>query len=517
MKLKRLAAALLVLCLLLSTPALQPPALAAAPYYIAVDITNQIVTVYENGNRTESGIVRQMICSTGKARGTTPVGTFTLPKNTYSTERKPWYYFPAYKCYAMYATRIRGHILFHSIPFKLDRKTPIASELRALGSPASHGCVRLLPEDAKFIAKKCLKGTKCRIYYSGKLNRSLRKKLLEHGFSRDEQTYGSFLADGNDSALPLKKGSLGALVEQLEARLKALGYYGGNVDGLYTAAVAAAVERFETATGRSATGATNQELWDAIFAGDAPAGMYVTLSEGMSGPAVAALQENLKAARFYTGAADGSFSAEVRQAVADWQRYAGQAVNGKATAAQQQALAKLAAELAERFPDGRYGLFATQRSTPMARTKAQVKLYKSASFGSAAIRTLSTGKRVRVVAKGNGWTQVTYGGATGYIRTARLSFYTAKKTVYEYCAIVPNPPPAEENAAEEVPGVEPAPEPAEIPDPVPEPAEIPDPALWAQTGAEGLTLDGEAESPDDPGEADIPLDGAVIEDADDCE
>ena len=38
---------------------------ASPKYYITVDLTNQVVTVYDNGNVSNAGIVRQMICSTG--------------------------------------------------------------------------------------------------------------------------------------------------------------------------------------------------------------------------------------------------------------------------------------------------------------------------------------------------------------------------------------------------------------------------------------------------------------------
>ena len=85
---KRIAAVLMaVLFLVVSVPGLEPSAQAAAKYYITVDLTNQIVTVYNSGNVSSSGIVRQMICSAGKAATPTPTGTFTLPKKSRSSER----------------------------------------------------------------------------------------------------------------------------------------------------------------------------------------------------------------------------------------------------------------------------------------------------------------------------------------------------------------------------------------------------------------------------------------------
>ena len=99
MRLKRLIAAVAVLCLAMTVvPGLEPQARAASAYYITVDLTNQIVTVYDKGNTTESGIARQMICFSGKDITPTPKGTFTLPAKWKASERTEWYYFPEYNC-----------------------------------------------------------------------------------------------------------------------------------------------------------------------------------------------------------------------------------------------------------------------------------------------------------------------------------------------------------------------------------------------------------------------------------
>ena len=135
---RRLFAALLALSLL----ALCAPtsgALAGSKYEIWVDLTNQITTIYEAGKINDSGIVRQMICSSDKSATPTPTGTFYLPSRSRSDERSEWYYFPKYKCYAKWATRIRGGILFHSTLFSSAKRGPTSASTRALGSKASHG------------------------------------------------------------------------------------------------------------------------------------------------------------------------------------------------------------------------------------------------------------------------------------------------------------------------------------------------------------------------------------------
>ena len=75
------------------------PAFSAAhaedmPYAIAVDLTNQIVTVYSTA---DGCVVRQMLCSTG-LNDSTPEGTYTLPEKQRSSECEEWYYFYSFKC-----------------------------------------------------------------------------------------------------------------------------------------------------------------------------------------------------------------------------------------------------------------------------------------------------------------------------------------------------------------------------------------------------------------------------------
>ena len=62
--------------------------------------------------------------------------------------------------YAQYATRITGHILFHSIPYgALTSDSLNAEAYAALGTNASIGCVRLLCTDAKWIYDNVPAGT----------------------------------------------------------------------------------------------------------------------------------------------------------------------------------------------------------------------------------------------------------------------------------------------------------------------------------------------------------------------
>lgn len=128
---------------------------ARYPYKLIVDVSEQRVYVYRYKDGSYSECVDKFICSTGKVDTPTPLGTFrtTKPLNV-------WHYFSKYNCWAQYSYRITGDYYFHSVLFS-DRndKRPTSSSVRHLGRRASHGCVRLKIEDAKWIFRNCPAGT----------------------------------------------------------------------------------------------------------------------------------------------------------------------------------------------------------------------------------------------------------------------------------------------------------------------------------------------------------------------
>lgn len=139
----------------------------------------------------------------------------------------------------------------------------------------------------------------------------------------------------------LQKGSEGVEVSELQAALKLLGYYGGEVDGVYAESTAEAVSQFQRAANLPATGVTNRATWDRLFppdemasrststanncvcdrtatsSEDAPttAASFPVLRLGMRGEAVVGLQERLRALGFLQGRADGVFGPETQAAV----------------------------------------------------------------------------------------------------------------------------------------------------------------------------------------------------------
>lgn len=472
LRLKRwigLAAALCLLATMLPGGA----ALAAAKYYITVDITNQIVTVYDNGKTSDAGIACQFICSTGKSGTSTPTGTYTLPKKSYASERTEWYYFPKYKCYAKWATRIVRGILFHSVLYSGSKVGPTRASVAALGSRASHGCVRLRVNDARWIAQNCPAGTRCKIYYSGKTDGDLRKRLLDHSFYRSKESYDDFMGREETGFRILSRGMEGEKVRELQARLRALGFLNDVVDGKFGENTERAVKYFQKACDLKKTGKVNEALWNAMFAANAPTGTYVTLSEGESGPAVAVLQRGLSDLKLYDGAADGNFDADVASAVTDFQGYYGYDEDGKAEQALQQDVIARAKALKERFGDAEYRLVIVTRDTAMARATRSAKLMAEALTTAEVLAKLRKGAEVEVVAEGGRWTTVRYGDILGYVKTKVLDFFTKTQTTLTYVLKDdPDPTPTPEIS---LPTPTPSPTP-EISLPTPTPSSTPEDA-----------------------------------------
>ena len=126
------------------------------PYYIEVDRGMQVVRVYTLGeDGTYSILAREMICSTDTFERKPPNGTYVM-----NGEKIRWLITLTQGSYAQYATRITGHILFHSLPYSdLEADTMKAADYALLGTNASIGCVRLLCADAKWIYDNVPAGT----------------------------------------------------------------------------------------------------------------------------------------------------------------------------------------------------------------------------------------------------------------------------------------------------------------------------------------------------------------------
>jgi len=126
-------------------------------YILNVNCTQNIVTVYENDGSGMYAPIKAFVCSVGND---TPCGTFK------TSDKYTWRLLFG-NVYGQYATRITGHILFHSVPYYTKNKDDLEyNEYNKLGSTASMGCIRLSVMDAKWIYDNCPSGTTVKIYKS---------------------------------------------------------------------------------------------------------------------------------------------------------------------------------------------------------------------------------------------------------------------------------------------------------------------------------------------------------------
>lgn len=148
-------------------------------YYIKVNNQANVVTIYtkdSNGNYTVP--YKAMICSIGTA---TPTGgVYTIPGKTW--DRWTWGQMVG-GVWAQYYVRIKGSILFHSVPYtSKDKSTLEYWEYDKLGTKASAGCIRLTVADAKWIYDNCPAGTQVEFYYDsnpGPLGKPTAQKISE--------------------------------------------------------------------------------------------------------------------------------------------------------------------------------------------------------------------------------------------------------------------------------------------------------------------------------------------------
>ncbi len=123
-------------------------------YWIDVDVTNQRVYIMQGEEA-----VKTMVASTGVEGKETPLGTFEIQN------RGEWFFNEKYQQGAMYWVSFKdwGIYLFHSLAMDKNREV-IPEEAEKLGQPASHGCVRLAIEDAKWIYDNIPQQTKVVIH-----------------------------------------------------------------------------------------------------------------------------------------------------------------------------------------------------------------------------------------------------------------------------------------------------------------------------------------------------------------
>jgi N-acetylmuramoyl-L-alanine amidase len=145
----------------------------------------------------------------------------------------------------------------------------------------------------------------------------------------------------------LSVGASGADVQDLQAVLRLMGYYGGAVNGQFNEETLIGVTRFQQAAGLSQDGIVGSATWTKLLP-PAPGETPVTIAtppaatppvttpspapsptaplpilrKGATGDSVVLLQNRLRAIGLYSGPIDGGFGAETEAAVKAAQRQA---------------------------------------------------------------------------------------------------------------------------------------------------------------------------------------------------
>lgn len=128
-------------------------------YYLKVNYGANVVTAYKKDKSGKYTVpVKAMVCSTGTATPTS--GTYKM-SNKYR-----WHQLNG-GVYGQYCSRITGHILFHSVPYKTNSPDTLKyTAYDKLGTKASAGCIRLTVADAYWIYSNCASGTYVEFYSS---------------------------------------------------------------------------------------------------------------------------------------------------------------------------------------------------------------------------------------------------------------------------------------------------------------------------------------------------------------
>ncbi len=256
----------------MSTPAPTPEPVLPK-YAITVDVTNQAVLVYERDEKDQyTKLVRKMICSTGTKKTPSDVGDWVL-----NGRKAKWCYFPAYGSHAKFWTQINKYIAFHSVIYtQVDNMSLSVSSYNHLGHRASHGCIRLMVHDSKWIYDNIEKGTVVSIREDLPVDEELRNAIKKPALNKTvmlpvstpEPTVEPVFKANEKPPMPLeslRKNSSGEAVFWLQSTLKEKGYYTGTITGSYYAGTVDAVKKFQKENNMYPSGTADVETLQALY------------------------------------------------------------------------------------------------------------------------------------------------------------------------------------------------------------------------------------------------------------
>lgn len=245
----------------------------AVPFAVTVDVANQIVTVYGRDENNEyTVVVKQMLCSSGTVKNPSSLGDWKLNGKT-----TRWCFFPKWGDYAQYWTRINASIAFHSVIYNTVSSMDLSvKSYNLIGSRASHGCIRLMVPDAKWVYENVGEGTIVSIRDHMPADPELKDALKTAPLNRSNMMPQATTAPTAkpayvSGAMPpqplrkLNKGSSGEDVYWLQRKLTELGFYTGSCTGTYLGGTADAVRRFQSSAGIRADGVATVETLEALY------------------------------------------------------------------------------------------------------------------------------------------------------------------------------------------------------------------------------------------------------------
>ncbi len=141
-----------------------------------------------------------------------------------------------------------------------------------------------------------------------------------------------------DASAPLKLGSQGERVREVQRKLKSLGFYNGSVDGDFGESTQAAVIDFQKQFNLTADGIVGAGTLTKLMSANITQAPATSLKVGSQGTEVREVQQKLKSLGFYSGSVDGDFGEGTETAVKNFQRQYGLTADGKVGAQTLQAL-----------------------------------------------------------------------------------------------------------------------------------------------------------------------------------
>lgn len=136
-----------------------PPFPSADTYKLIINVYHQFATVYKKDAGGEYTVpVRYIIVSSGAHKTPTPQGTFVMGDSSVRFGE-----FVTYGVFGQYWRQITRSIFCHSLIYESRNARSYTNSYNELGKRVSHGCVRMLVPDARWIYYNLGPGTVCEI------------------------------------------------------------------------------------------------------------------------------------------------------------------------------------------------------------------------------------------------------------------------------------------------------------------------------------------------------------------